>query len=196
MNAYQEVASGSVVEGMEGIPALREIPLTVADNIIGWLRVPVTDDRHFRTHFIVSIDRHGEIPTDVEVLQIRSYAEYIANRIYHGPEIDRVLFGEKLPQCPGHITTTFRKGCADRSDGRGGWTYRRRTWTISPEFAPDRHEKGFRPLTLVALMDRIETWGDRKPSPHWQAWKAEHPTTGRGGRVLPLFAPDAACGKE
>ncbi|MEV0830856.1 MULTISPECIES: hypothetical protein [Streptosporangiaceae] len=138
------------------------------------LRIPVTSE-YPRWRYTATFDRESEVrPTDLEALQLASfieeYREYFFNDTYKA----------KLSQRPfdtDAVTKVFHKW-ADND-----WSYRIVTWEYGPFWFPcrPRHRgtqyddtKGFGPMALVQVMDRIHTIGD-EPMKRWLDWKAAHP---------------------
>jgi hypothetical protein len=127
------------------------------------------------TYWIISLDKESRMPTDDELRQLQSYREYMVRRIYN-ETYTRTILAQKLPKCPGHNTTIFRKGSWRTPEWH--WFYRKKTWQHGPTFAPDIMIRRYKGLTLVELLDqRIHTIYAEE----WAQWKKEHgsvfPTT-------------------
>lgn len=151
------------------------------DDPLTALRIPVTSS-HPDWYYIVAFDRESEQrPTDAEAAMLVSFLEQYIDYWYNDS------FKAKLAQRPfdvdgGANGVIFHKWAID------DWGYRRRTfergWLFSvvPPALRDKYTDGIPgPLSLSALMDRIQSHGDDTPSPRWVAWKEAHPEVFGGG---------------
>ena len=111
--------------------------------------------------WIVSLDVHSVGVTELELAQLRSFAEYEVRRAYYGAWAQRILLAAPF-RCDGHNTVVF----ARRADG--GWSYRRASWEIGPMYVPTWDDP---PIPILAVMDRIA--GERADG-DWEEWKAGH----------------------
>lgn len=137
------------------------------------LRIPVTSAYpHWR--YTATFDRESEVrPTDVEAQMLASfieeYREYFFNETYKA-KLSRRPFDTDA------VTRVFHKW------GDDDWSYRVVTWEYGPFWFPcsPHHRggqyddtKGFGPMSLIQVMDRIHTIGN-EPMKHWVEWKATH----------------------
>lgn len=140
-----------------------------ADRVQKEFKIPV-DSFNPGTYWVVSLDRESFMPTRKELLQLRSYCEFVARRIY-SELYARDILNVDLPRCPGHNTSIFRKGLSRATGTEKQWFYRKITWRSGPMYAPDPFGDNYKPHTLVELLDMIEALFPEK----WQAWKQKHP---------------------
>jgi len=127
--------------------------------------VPV-DSVNPRQWWIVCLDRESEMPTDLELRQLRGFIEFTTLNGVVGVQPERILAERPLPWDTGFDTLIFRK--FDHA-GIPGWRYRRSSWKGGARYVPDRDAIGYKPLGLIAAMDR-----SRKEREPWAKWKAEH----------------------
>lgn len=133
--------------------------------------VPVTDDIP-AILYIASLTKSSVEVTPKEADMLRSYIEYKCETFY-GLSFDRFvarwsMSGKPFAAIAGHNTVTFLKRSAT------DWAYRRVSWRNGPWFFPQPATGDGKPLTLSALLDRIETFAG-EPTEKWTRWKAEHP---------------------
>lgn len=117
--------------------------------------------------WIVCLDRESEMPDDLELRQLRSIVEFATTSGFVGVKPERILAERPLPWDSGYNSLIFRK--FDHS-GIPGWRYRRASWRDGPMYVPDRQAIDYKPLDLVAAMDRQ----CNLRSEQWAAWKADH----------------------
>jgi hypothetical protein len=157
-------------EAPDGWPfdADRDDPLTA-------LRIAVTSS-HPTWAYLVAFDRESEErPTDAEAALLASFLdEYKAHWYGDGP-YRRRMQARPLDVDGGANGVIFHKWAAD------DWGYRRHSYerghlfSVVPPALRGEYSDGIPgPLSLLALMDRINGWTDG-PSPRWEAWKAAHP---------------------
>jgi hypothetical protein len=157
--------------------------------------VPV-DSTHPQWCWLVSLYDASEMPTDLEIRQLRSIAEYRLSQFReHYQQVIREKAynsarekGKGNLLCDGGVVThVFTKGSPyveriDLGQKMKGWHFRRSTWTGGPLFVPwrsDEKDKDTPPLTLVEAVDRMYSIpdgnGETKVFGDWAAWKAAHP---------------------
>jgi len=131
-------------------------------------KVPV-DSSHPGTYWIACLDYESFLPTNLELLQIRSFIEFSTKRTYREHYQTKIL-EKPLASCSGHNTLIFLKGLRSNESDQG-WRFRRASWEIGPMYVPSITDADYRPHTLVEVMDIVEK---NIPEP-WQKWKQEHP---------------------
>jgi hypothetical protein len=125
-------------------------------------RVPV-DSSWPMSWWIANVDKDSEeMPTELEIRQIRSYIEFTVHQVYNETYIQKILVERKLPWDQGHVTLILRKVSPD------SWRYRIRTW----EHGPRPMESG---LSLNTLFEMLQSRFSDKYVTAWRAWKAERP---------------------
>jgi len=157
-------------EAPDGWPfdADRDDPLT-------GLRIAVASS-HPSWCFLVSFDRESEArPTDAEAAMLRSFLDEYKDHWYGDGSYRRQMEARPLDVDGGANGVIFHKW------GPDDWGYRRRSYergylfSVVPPALRGRYKDGIPgPLSLPALLDRINGWTDR-PAPRWEAWKAAHP---------------------
>jgi hypothetical protein len=149
------------------------------------LRIPVVGSAWPQWYYIVAfdsgrLDEENHRPTDLEAAQLRSFLDEYINHFYNA-SYKATLAERPFDIDGGAAGRIFRKW------GEDDWGYRIRTWQYGPTYVPEhprirsREQNPVGPLTLVEVMDRIHTIGD-KPMAHWAEWKAAHPEVFGGGR--------------
>ena len=137
-------------------------------------KVPV-DSFKPSTWWIISLDSESLMPTDRELLQIKSFGVYLVRSIYNEHWQKKILEEKPMPACGRHNTTIFRKGLRNR---RGdfpavqddNWFYRQWSWEIGPLYVPDIFDKNYKGLSLVKVMDRSRSLLAER----WAKWKRDH----------------------
>jgi hypothetical protein len=142
-------------------------------------RIPVVGSAWPGWAYIVAfdsgrLDDEHHRPNERETAQLRSFLEeYLA--YWYNPGWIAKMAERPFDIDGGANGITFRKW------GENDWGFRRRTWQYGPVYVPqspnlrDRHEPKIGPLTLVQVMDRINSIGDDRPMQRWIDWKAQHP---------------------
>lgn len=147
---------------------------------------------------VVDLASISEVPTDLELRQLRSYGVYKAGVLYVPSFATTVIASPTLEALGGYGPYSFAKGHAHQHPAR--WCYRRWWWSCCSAYSrgpgagppPDLDARPHPPRglgwlppepsepivdddSLVALLDRIETGVVRDPAGRWRAWKATHP---------------------
>lgn len=132
------------------------------EKVVNEFKIPV-DSCYPSSYWIVCLDRNSEMPTKEELIQIRSFIEFIIKRTYV------ISYQKKLLAMPlalenGHNTLVLCKGIHYSAHC---WVFRRSTWQIGPIFVPHFTEPDFHVYTLIEILDRNETVYSSK----WSLWK-------------------------
>ncbi len=165
------VYAARCAEAADGWPfdADRDDPLTAR-------RIAVTSS-HPGWAYLVAFDRESpERPTDHEVDLLVSFLDQYKDYWYGDNGYRRAMERRPLDVDGGANGITFHKWGVD------DWGYRRRTfdrgWPFSvvPPWMRDEHTSTIRgPISLLDLLDHIQTCGGVIDAPWWQEWKAAHP---------------------
>lgn len=139
--------------------------------IVSEFRVPV-DSLSPKTNWVAALDRDSELPDDAELRQIRSFVEFTVTDLYREDVARAILAKNELVRISSHNTIIVRKGGLPLA--RGGWQYRRASWRGGPLYSPDFIQPGYRPHTLVEVLDITRRLGSIEPDERWRAWKREH----------------------
>ncbi|MFI7691751.1 hypothetical protein ACIBQ6_21970 [Nonomuraea sp. NPDC049655] len=140
------------------------------------LRIAVVGHAWPRWFYIVAfdsgrLDDEQHRPDEHETLLLRSFLDEYIEHWYN----DR--WKAKMAERPFDIDGGAN-GVIFRKWSDNDWGYRRQSWQYGPTYVPVhprvRDGSGPGPLTLVQVMDRIHTIGD-KLMPHWVEWKAARP---------------------
>jgi hypothetical protein len=136
----------------------------VARDQIEDAKIPLSELWPDRAHYVATLHESSLCPTRAELTLLRDYVECVTNSFYHKGLAARMLAAPYAGD-DGHNTSTFTKR------GVNDWAYRHYTW----EHGPWPFMGGpVGPLSLLALLDHIEKWGDSL-STRWQAWHDAHP---------------------
>jgi hypothetical protein len=138
------------------------------------IRVPVITSPYPRWNYVTAVVvgrwpfHEGPEPSDEELRVVESFHEEYCSHWYGPPHTGwRARDMDLRPfDVDGGAVGRFLTKYAN-----GGWGYRLRTWNRGPTFVPTFRDE---PASLVAVMDRIHSIGD-KPMDRWVQWKADHP---------------------
>lgn len=110
---------------------------------------------------------HWPRPDDAEAAVLASYIGYLRGK--YAPHVQRRMLAQPLDT--GDLSAlVFAKR------GEGDWVYRRAHWTEGVFWwpLPEGMEHGRR-LSLVQVIDHVETNVGTSPAPAWREHKAAHP---------------------
>jgi len=130
--------------------------------------IPV-DCSHPATAWVIALDGESlDMPSDKELLQIKSYAGFTVRRRYPESAASRIIQSPPLKHPYSDLATiVFIKGWGESGNG---WHYRFSRWTQGPLYVPCSSEVNFHPHSLVELMDRAEKLIPER----WTDWKQNH----------------------
>lgn len=146
-------------------------------------RIAVTSS-HPRWYYLVAFDRESEArPTEQETAMLASYLEEYKERWYGQSAFRKQMERRRLDVDGGANGVVFHKWAED------DWGYRRQSYEYGYTFSvvwPRQRATAPRgalagPFSLLALMDRMHTFGGSEPSKPWTAWKAAHPDVFKEG---------------
>lgn len=137
------------------------------------LRIPVTGAHPYRGYLAAYAGNAEPLlrwprPDEAEAAVLASYIGYLRGRY---PEHARRRMLEQPLDTGDLAALVFAKR------GEADWCYRRAHWTEGvfwwplPENCGDEGRK----LSLVQVIDHVETNNGTTEAPGWQAWKAAHP---------------------
>lgn len=137
------------------------------DDPLTEMRIPVTGAWPERGYLAAYAgELHWPRPGDAEAAMLASYIGFLRSR-YPEHAQKRML---AQPLDTGDLSAlVFAKR------GEGDWAYRRAHWTEGAFWWPLPENCGGMRLTLLAVLDHIETNSGTTEAPDWWAWKAAYP---------------------
>lgn len=134
-------------------------------------RIPVVRDCHSRWKYHVALVIGGAEWDPVKALEpepfeVEQLCVYLEKHMRYYNDAYRARVEAQGPfDVDGTVNThTFRKHPTD------GWQYHVATWQYGPTWIPHQPKE---PLSLEALLDRVNTFGDGPPMQRWLDLKAE-----------------------
>lgn len=136
------------------------------------LRIPVTGAHPYRGYLATYAGQADPLlkwprPDDAEAAILASYIGYLRGK--YPEHVQRRMLSQPLDTCD-LAALVFAKR------GEGDWAYRRAHWTEGVFWWPlPEGCEGGRRLSLMQVLDHVETNNGVTEAPEWEAWKAAHP---------------------
>lgn len=135
------------------------------------LRIPLINSPYPRWRYITAVvvgeypfEKFSVRPTDDELRIVASFHQEYVSRWYNARWVQKMA--ERPFDIDGAAVGRFLVKYQN-----GGWGYRKHTWQYGPMFAPQWDNE---PTDLIAVMDRIHSFGGDEVSPRWLEWKQNH----------------------